>query len=87
MNDIWRLFMEIYEIGLSYWFFSNKYLTFFFEMMLIDDIDSFNEGLNERFNKYKIVYDILRRLKGETVNHSLIQVKNIWIMNILLWKE
>ena len=86
MNDIWRLIMVIYEIGLSYWFFSNKYWLFF-EMMLIDDIESFSECQNERFSEYKIYYDILRRLKGETVNHSSIQVKNIWIMNILLKKE
>ena len=46
-------------------------------MMLIDDIESFNECQNEKFSEYKIVYEILRRLKGENVNHSLIQVKNI----------
>ena len=48
-----------------------------YEIVIIDDIESFSECQNERFSEYKIYYDILRRLKGENVNHSLIQVKNI----------
>ena len=49
--------------------------------MLSDDIESFGDKLNALTSGYKLLYNSLRRLKGENVNSSLIQKSEEYLKN------
>ncbi len=49
--------------------------------MLSDDIESFGDKLNDLTNGYKLLYNSLRKLKGENVQSSLIQKSEEYLKN------